>query len=98
MKKIKAITIETPNFPESYETLFYGIDWLYGGWMITSCGNPVTLNDYENQMPEAEDADEYAAIESEKNAIEELIAADKGEPVTAEQLAYLNEWREIWGI
>lgn len=98
MEKIKAITIETPNYPEPYQTLFYGIDWLCGGWMLTTGGDPTTLNDYEDRMSETEDEDEYAAIESEKNFIEELIERDEGEPATAEQLAYLNEWREIWGL
>lgn len=98
MEKIKAATIETPDSPELRQTIFYGIEWLYGGWMITTCGDPATLNDYENRISEAEDADEYAAIEAEKNAIEELIERDEGEDITAEQLVYLNEWREIWGL
>lgn len=96
--EIKAITIETPNSPEPHQILFYGIDWLYGEWMLTTGGDPVTLKDYEDAMGQTYDEDCRDAIESEINAIEELIATDKGEDITAEQLAYLNEWRETWGL
>lgn len=107
MEKIKAVSIKTPNFPDPDRTLFYGIDWLYGGWLLTTwgtLGSPVTLKDYENDMSrasemlEADDEEFYAVLESEKNAIEELIERDEGIPANAAQLVYLNEWREIWGL
>ena len=69
------------------QTIYYGIERVYGGWIATTEGNPATLNELED-----------AGAEGEIARINSLIAENEGEEITEEDTEYINEWLEIWGI
>ena len=68
--------------------LYAGIDAVYGGWVLTSNGDPCTLNELEN-------ADSEEMIQS-VNAL--LADPEIWEPCDDEDEAYISEWLGIWGI
>ena len=68
------------------QSIYFGIERVYGGWIATTEGNPVALNELED----AGDEDEIARIDS-------LIEENDGEELTKEDIEYINEWLEIWG-
>lgn len=95
---MKKIHIECEG-PEPVQTLYYGISRIDCGWMLTTAGNPVTRNDYEDTIGwYDENSDEYRAAESDLSHIESLIEADRGEECDERDIDYINEWLEIWGI
>lgn len=74
---------------EAY-TLYSGIDEIYGGWMVSTSGDPCTLNDLE----------EADNTEREIKQILEILADDSTpwESTNAEDAAYVHEWLRIWGL
>ena len=68
------------------QTIYSGIERVYGGWIATTEGNPVTLNELED-----------AGAEGEIASIDSLIKENYGEDLTAEDIEYINEWLDIWG-
>lgn len=68
------------------QTIYSDIDRVYGGWIATTEGNPVTLNELED-----------AGAEEEIARIDSLIDENDGEELTTDDIEYLNEWLEIWG-
>lgn len=68
------------------QTIYSGIERVYGGWIATTEGNPVTLNELED-----------AGAEGEIARIDSLIKENYGEDLTAEDIEYINEWLDIWG-
>lgn len=75
--------------PEN-EILYTGISALYGGWLLSTSGNPLTLNVLE-------DADGCEGALAEINAILE-DPRTPWEVCTAADEDYINEWLNIWGI
>lgn len=72
------------------ETLYYvGISRLYGGWMLTTEGDPVTRND----MEEADDFEHIGCINRLMKSSDTVW-----EDCTDEDKAYVEEWLEIWGV
>ena len=73
-------------------TLYTEIGAIYGGWLLTTEGDPTTLN-------ELEDANNAAADQEIA-----LISAIISDPATVweecgeEDLEYINGWIEAWGI
>lgn len=68
------------------QSIYSGVERVYGGWIATTEGNPVTLNELED-----------AGAEGEIARIDSLIEENYGEDLTAEDIEYINEWLEIWG-
>ena len=68
------------------QNIYSGIERVYGGWIATTEGNPVALNELED----AGDEDEIIRIDF-------LIEENDGEELTKEDIEYINEWLEIWG-
>lgn len=69
--------------------LYVGIPELYGGYMLETGGEPVTLNTFE-------DADDTQSIEAVA-----AIVADPSTPwedCSAEDTKYVAEWLSAWGI
>ena len=79
------------------QRIYSGIERVYGGWIATTEGNPITLNDLEDAQSYAETDLEYAEIEEEISLINSLIEENEGEELTEEDIEYINEWLEIWG-
>ena len=76
------------------ETLYMGIDRIYGGWLLTTEGDPITAYDLEEAAadnPEMEDDIDriYQMIGDPRNLWEECDENDA---------AYIEEWLDIWGI
>ena len=68
------------------QNIYSGIESVYGGWIATTEGDPITLN----QLEDVGDEDEIARIDA-------LIEENDGEELTAEDIEYINEWLKIWG-
>lgn len=80
------------TYTSNGNTLYTGIDRIYGGWLLTTGGDPTTLNELEN----AQNADADQEI-AEINA----IISDPSTPweeCDAKDTAYILEWINIWGI
>lgn len=74
------------------ETLYNGISRIWGGWLLTTEGDPTALNELED----AQNADADREIE-EINA----IISDPSthwEECDAESAEYVLKWINIWGI
>lgn len=71
------------------QKLFVGIDCLYGGWLYTTDGDPITLNDLE-------DCESTDAIID----INDVIYSFKTEwhPLEPEDMVYVKRWLATWGI
>lgn len=93
----KAIVYRNDIYPEAicgdaaYE-LYFGIDTLEGGWMITTEGDPNTAYDFDEK-------EGWQDAQKEKAAIEAIIADPRTplEEITDEDIEYVNEWLGIWG-
>lgn len=74
--------------------LYVGIEELYGGWMLETGGDPVTLNDLEDAIHDAPECEE------EIEEINRVIADPRTywEPCEEEDIEYIKDWLEAWGI
>lgn len=77
-----------------FQSIYTGVNEVEGEWIATTCGNPLT-------RVSCEDAEAYDTIE----LIENIIAGETGacefcemRNATAEDVDYVNEWLDIWGI
>lgn len=79
---------------EAY-ALYVGIDAVYGGWIMETGGDPTCLNELEEAVSNGVDG-----AEANINAINEIIAsqATPWEDLDEEDLEYIQEWLEIWGL
>ena len=77
---MKKITTDT-------ETIYIGIDELYGGWMATTEGDPTCLNMLED-----------AGAEEEIERIESIIDEYPVEDTTLEDECHVDEWLKMFGI
>lgn len=68
------------------QNIYSGIERVYGGWIATTEGNPVTLNELED-----------AGAEEEIARIDSLIEENDGEELTAADIEYIDDWLKIWG-
>lgn len=71
--------------------LYTGINWLYGGWMLETGGDPDTLETLE------ECGGTCAGLIAKVNA---AISSQRTEwePLTRDDLAYIAGYLEAWGI
>ena len=83
---MRKITYEKDIHCKPGQTIYFGIDRLYGGWLATTDGDPITLNTLED-----------AGDEKEIERIEALIESNWGVACTAEDEQYVAEWLNIWG-
>lgn len=85
------------NCGDAGETLYFDIDTLEGGWMITSEGDPNTAYDFDVEIDDEKEL--WQVAKEEKEAIEAIIADPRTplEEITDEDIEYVNEWLGIWG-
>lgn len=85
------------SYGDATYTLYFGIDTLEGGWMITSEGDPYTAYDFDSVIDDEKEF--WQAAKREKEAIEAIIADPRTplEEITDEDIEYVNEWLGIWG-
>lgn len=96
---MKKVRYETPNQPEEYQILYFGIDELEGGWMTTTCGNPSTYHEYDEALNDYdEESDEYKELVSFIEWADGVQVAGIGDECDENDIEYVNEWLEIWGI
>lgn len=99
MKNIKTKKIifwnreEGIESPDSCDTIYYGLDdIIYGGWILTTSGDPITLYVCE----EAEDQDTIQLVD---RLIEEAENGKRdSNEIGEEDIKYINDWLRIWGI
>lgn len=74
------------------ETLYVGIERIYGEWLLTTGGDPVTL------YVDEEANDEFSLREIEE--IDNIICdpSTEWEECDEDDIEYINRWLEIWGI
>ena len=74
------------------DILYTGIDRIYGGWLLTTEGDPTTLNELEDANNDASDR--------EISKINETLTdpSTAWEECDEEDLEYINGWLEAWGI
>lgn len=70
-------------------TIYNEIDALYGGWLLTTKGDPVTLNSLED-AGDAEGIEKINALLSDGSTPWEVCDEN--------DLNYINEWLTLWGI
>lgn len=72
-------------------TLYADVDAVYGGWMLTTEGEPITLNALEDEgdSGEQEIAEVNAILDDPSTA---------WEPLEAEDEEYIRDVLEAWGI
>lgn len=85
------------SYGDANYTLYFGIDTLEGGWMITSEGDPNTAYDYDSVIDDEKEF--WQDAKREKETIEAIIADPRTplEEITDEDIEYVNEWLGIWG-
>lgn len=71
------------------EYLYYGIPELYGEFLVTSCGDPLTLSTLEDTGCEEEIANIKAIIENPLTGWEDCNESD---------VEYVQGWLSDWGI
>nr|DAR73173.1 MAG TPA: hypothetical protein [Caudoviricetes sp.] len=71
--------------------LYYGIEAVYGDYILETGGNPTCLNELEDAGDEAE---------ALRNAIDALIddPATPWQACDAADEAYVAQWLRIWGL
>ena len=69
------------------QSIYSGIDRVYGGWIATTEGNPTCLNELEE-----------AGAASEIKMINALISTGEEEDLSADDIEYINSTLEAWGI
>ena len=80
------------TYTSNGNTLYTEISAIYGGWLLTTDGDPTTLNELEDANNDAADQ-EIAEINA--------ILADPStvwEEVNEEDAEYINGWLDTWGI
>ena len=85
------------SYRDATYTLYFGIDTLEGGWMITNEGDPRTAYDLDSVIDDEKEF--WQAAKREKEAIEAIISDPSAplEEITSEDIEYVNEWLDIWG-
>lgn len=98
----KTIVSRKDVYPDStcgdnFYNLYFGIDTLEGGWMITTEGDPRTADDFDAVIDDEKEFWQVAKEEKEK--IEAIISDPRTplEEITSEDIEYVNEWLDIWG-
>lgn len=73
-------------------TLYTGIDAIYGGWLMTTEGDPTTLNELEDANNDASDR--------EIAEINEILTdpSTAWEECDEDDISYVEEWLNVWGI
>lgn len=72
-------------------TLYADVDAVYGGWMLTTDGEPVTLNALEDEGDSGErEIEEVNAILGDLSTVWELLEPEDEE--------YIHDTLEAWGI
>lgn len=82
--------------------LYFDINQLDDGWMITSEGDPYTTYDFEREIDYftlEDDEERVQQTEEDLKRIEAIIADPRTplEEITDEDIEYVNEWLDIWG-
>lgn len=76
------------------ETLYNGISRIWGGWMLTTEGDPITVNDLEEAV-----ANNPAVEEEVKQLYKEIGDPHlEWEKCDEEDVTYIEGWLETWGI
>lgn len=80
------------TYTSNGNTLYTGISRIYGGWLLTTEGDPTTLNELEDANNDATD--------QEIAEINEILAdpSTVWEEVNEEDAEYINGWLDTWGI
>lgn len=85
MKKYTGIRLNAND--AELQTLYVGIDRIYGGWLLTTCGDPTCLN-------EAEDASDEETI----RLVDDLVEHGTPEDLDDDDIAYVEDVLDAWGI
>ena len=80
--------------------LYVGIERVHGGWIMETGGEPNTLEYMEEALSDANDADEYNAIEAELDEINAIIddPTTPWEELREEDVEYIEDTLRAWGI
>lgn len=75
-----------------HNTLYFGITSVYGGFILTTGGDPICLNELEDAGNEE--------CEDLISSIQEIIndPSTPWEACSEEDKEYVSEWLKIWGI
>ena len=76
------------------ETLYNGISRIWGGWIMTTEGDPITAYDLEEAVADNPE------MEEDIDQIYQMIGDPRleWEECDDEDFKYIDEWLEIWGI
>lgn len=76
------------------ETLYNGISRIWGGWMMTTEGDPITAYDLEEAVADNPE------MEDDIDRIYQMIGGPclEWEECSDEDYKYVEEWLKIWGI
>lgn len=99
MKKVKIMYTPFNETIKSFEgdVLYTGIDRVYGGWMLTTEGEPFTLENLEDMEGDARTEKEVQYASRLRAEIESLVSrAD--EALDESDEAYITDNLETWGL
>lgn len=98
---MKKVTIMYTPFNETIksfggDTLYVGIKQIHGGWMLTTEGEPFTLESLEDMEGAAQTEKEKQHVSRLRTEIEYLIAA-ADESLNEAEKEYIADTLEAWG-